>query len=196
MMLKEFEESTGIYPDDTTYRFIEEEYYVYEGDKRQFCKDYKNNTNNLATRIQNKANHFQNELIRTYTEQVTELKDRLENLGQKLEREEEWKPHGTFSNMSEQSYEKLKNACKEDRPIFSIQEIREIIEGECGFDYSSVKIIEELNSYEINRHKQLRVVGKEERKPLYYASDWNYIRFNAGCYQYEYINGTLRFFKD
>lgn len=196
MMLKEFEQLTGIYPDSTTYHIIEEEYYTYEGDKNAFCKAYLNNTEGLAERIRIKVDTFHNQLIDNYTKQIAELKESLENLGQKLEKEEEWKPHGTLSGMSTQSYEKLKNACKEDRPTFSTQEIRKIIERECGFDYSNVKIIEELSTYEINRHNRLRTVGKEERKPLYYASDWNYIRFNAGYYQYEYINGTLQFYKD
>jgi len=193
MLLKEFEDLTGTYPDEITYQVIEEEYYIYLGTKQQFCRDYKSNKNGMAQRIQHKANTLHKEANDAYLQQIDDLKSNLEKLGMKLEREEEWKPYGTLSSMSTEAYEKLANSCTEE---MSEERIKEIIENICNFDYSKVHIITEINVYEENRHKQLRSVGKESRKPLYFSSDYNYIRFNSGYYQYEYVDGILRFYED
>ena len=51
---------------------------------------------------------------------------------------------------------------------------------------------------QINRFHRIRRVGEYERKPLYNASDWNYIRFDVeaphGTTSYEMHNGELQFF--
>lgn len=57
MLLTEFENLTGIYPDVNLYRVIEHEYN--EGDwhdKAEFCNAYKFNEDGLATRLQAAAN--------------------------------------------------------------------------------------------------------------------------------------------
>ena len=57
MLLTEFENLTGIYPDVNLYRVIEHEYN--EGDwhdKAEFCTAYKFNEDGLATRMQAAAN--------------------------------------------------------------------------------------------------------------------------------------------
>lgn len=194
MMRQEFEKLTGFFPDEITYQIIEKEYYEYKGDKQQFCKAYAENTEGLAEQCQRKANEFHAKVIENYTSKIMGLEKRLENMGEKLEREEEWKPYGTASSMSTEEYAKL-NSDRDSREM-STNELREVIEKECNFDYNNVRILHEIDTFEVNRHGRLRRVGKEVRKPIYNASDWNYIRFNSGMYQYEYVDGTLRFFKD
>lgn len=54
-----------------------------------------------------------------------------------------------------------------------------------------VTVIREVTAYEVNRHHILRKTGRIERKPLYFAADWNYIRFTCGSIEYEMKNGEL-----
>ncbi len=59
---------------------------------------------------------------------------------------------------------------------------------------AKIKIIRTVPICQINRHRQGRRIGEEERLPLYNATDWNYIRFDCGMMQYELYDGDLRFF--
>ena len=40
--------------------------------------------------------------------------------------------------------------------------------------------------------RRLRLVGETERKPLYNATDFNYVRFDCAGWFYEMYNGELR----
>ncbi|KQM12056.1 hypothetical protein AOA80_04665 [Methanomassiliicoccales archaeon RumEn M1] len=54
--------------------------------------------------------------------------------------------------------------------------------GEFGFDRSKVTILYEIDGYEVNRHHQLRRTGKKiDRRPVYCATDYHYIRFTSGA---------------
>lgn len=51
---------------------------------------------------------------------------------------------------------------------------------EFGFDCSQVTILHEIDEQEINRHKHCRASGRKiDRRPVYCATDYHYIRFNA-----------------
>ena len=67
---------------------------------------------------------------------------------------------------------------------------------EFGFDRSKVTILHEIDEYEVNRHHQLRRTGKKvDRRPIYCATDYHYIRFNVGRgtgWMWEAWNGQLR----
>jgi len=56
MLITEFTERTGIYPDETLYKVIEAHYMDFNGNKDAFCKAYKKNTDGLAEIIQHEAN--------------------------------------------------------------------------------------------------------------------------------------------
>jgi len=56
MMIQEFTERTGFYPDDALYEIIEEHYIAFGGSKDDFCKAYKENVDGLAEQIQYEAN--------------------------------------------------------------------------------------------------------------------------------------------
>ena len=59
-----------------------------------------------------------------------------------------------------------------------------------------IQIITELKTYEVNKYNQLRQTETVIRKPVYNATDWNYIRFNVQSWQYEVINGQLEQYCD
>ena len=71
---------------------------------------------------------------------------------------------------------------------------------EFSFDRSKVTILHEIDEYEVNRHNQLRRTGKKiDRRPVYCATDYHYIRFNVGrstSWMWEAWNGQLRPFYD
>jgi hypothetical protein len=59
-------------------------------------------------------------------------------------------------------------------------------ESEFDFDPSKVTILHEIDEYEINRHRQLSRTGKKiDRRPVYCATDYHYIRFNTSRFYYE-----------
>ena len=55
MMMSEFEALTGIHPTDDLYAEIEEAYYEFDGQKREFCAAYKANIDGLADTIRDRA---------------------------------------------------------------------------------------------------------------------------------------------
>ena len=72
-------------------------------------------------------------------------------------------------------------------------------DNEFGFERSKITILHEVDEYEINRHSQLRRTGKKiDRRPIYCATDYHYIRFNVGRgqWQWEAWNGQIRPFWD
>ena len=73
----------------------------------------------------------------------------------------------------------------------------DIIASEFGFARDKIEILHEVELEEINRHNMIRKTGrKAERLPLYFSTDWNYIRFNVCGWYYEMKNGHLRQFWD
>lgn len=70
---------------------------------------------------------------------------------------------------------------------------------EFGFDRSKVTILHEIDAQEITRHNHCRASGRKiDRRPIYCATDYHYIRFNVGRgeWQWEAWNGHIRPFWD
>ena len=74
------------------------------------------------------------------------------------------------------------------------EEAKAFIADECGFDPEKIRILHEVNTYEVNKHHRLRKSGTFDRAPVYEATDWNYVRFDCACFMYELVNGELRFY--
>ncbi len=72
-----------------------------------------------------------------------------------------------------------------------------LIEEEFGFNAKRIKIIHHVETYKKSRRLGIcKVLNEFERKPLYNATDWNYIRFDCANLQYEMINGQLEQYYD
>lgn len=195
MMMREFEEMTGIYPTATMYKAIEAAYMEFDGDKKAFCKAFLANKDGMASRIQHSCNMAEFKAASDAETQIAKLKKQVEDLKAQLEREQGWKPYEDEHNVKQADYEQL--AAAKFTKELSDEEAADMIASEFGFDRSKIVIVHEVPKYEINRNRALRKVGTYERKALYNATDWNYILFNirGNCTMgYEMYNGELRMY--
>lgn len=193
MMIEEFEKLTGIFPTQGMYKIIEKRYMEFDGDKTEFCKAFKKNADGLAESIQRESNEMTFKAARKHQAELAQrnieierLKKELERAKETIDREQEWQPYEA-SNMSQDRYENLAKAGKG----MTVAAAANYIEEEFGFRADRVKVFEEIPAYQINRHRQIRKNGTVKRSPVYDATDWNYIRFDCGAWQYEVVNGQL-----
>lgn len=130
--------------------------------------------------------------VKTLSSDTNNLKKQISRLEEQLEKELEWQPYDDKDNVSQSEYDKLINDI--ETRFLSDDEAKDILYDWFGFAKEKVKIINSVDKYEINRHKQLRKAGTVDRRPAYNATDWNYIRFNCGCLAYELCNDEIRLF--
>lgn len=108
-------------------------------------------------------------------------------------------PAGT--HMAQEDYLELEKSATElighcdIRTILTDAEAKVLINSEFGFEASRIEILHEAGldvTEEGSRYVQIK---KVPRKPVYSASDWNYIRFDvhagAAVWYYEMINASL-----
>ena len=195
MRLKEFEELTGIYPSAELYAEIEKVYLEKEMDKDTFCKRYCENTNGIAEVIRCRADERmakqqkqqlaeKQELVK----KVESLKKTIEQLDERLWREEEWEPY-QMSDMASKAYEELRKSS--GAKVLGKEEATRWISREFGFEYDKIRVLTEIPLYERNRHHVVVSHGMEKRVPVYQATDWNYCRFDVQGWKYEVVDGEL-----
>ncbi len=207
MMISEFTERTGFYPDGALYEVIEAHYIDFDGDKDDFCKAYKENTDGLAEMIQNEANIVRYNMERNHTAELAQLTKQLdkarEDLGDALtalDRELEWKPSADCgTNVSQDEYEDLLNFCTSAEGVTNFMlegTAKALIAEKFGFSPDKIEIVDTVNTYEVNKHHVMRESVEYKRQPLYGSSDYNYVRFDVRCaaaiWCYEMINGQLK----
>lgn len=205
MMMSEFIERTGFEPTADEYRKIEEAYYDFDGDKDAFCKAFveqggeKKFYQARAVEVEQMRSQMV-ELEKMFKADVKKREKQIADLQAQLDRELEWKPsEGTGTNMSQSDYEALAALCDGshgDPHIMSEDEARRLVAEEFGYDTGRVEIIATVDTYEVNKHRQLRKADTYTRLPLYDAADYNYVRFNVRCagstWMYEMVNGELK----
>lgn len=199
MMKNEFEKLTGIYPTAGMYKAIEAAYMDFDGDKQAFCAAYKKNKDGIAEKIQNDAMQAEASEAQELEQHIKSLKRDIQiqqaqiaRLEEKLKREQDWKPYEDERNVKQADYEKL--AADKFTEELTDEEAADMIANEFGFDKSKIAIIHEVDKCEISRSRMERKVGTYERKALFNAWDWNYIRFNVARIGYEMHDGELRMF--
>ena len=134
---------------------------------------------------------------RALQEKFAEVTKELGKTKDLLEKEEEWRPYELVQNVPRADYENLLDACKripssDSNNFMSDSDAADLMARLYGFEKGKIKILREVPVYEINRHNRLRQTGVEKRDPLYFASDWNYIRFDCRMMTWEYFNDELR----
>ena len=196
-MLQEFESLTGIYPSAALYSAIEAAYTDFDGDKRAFCKAYKENAGGLAERIQRAANRAEIDAGRDAQKAVEHLRktviardETIERLRRDLDRAEEWQPYEYRENAKQADYERLRAAGRE----MTDDEAADLLADWFYFRRDKIEIKHIVAKIEKNRFGACRYCGDYERPPVYEATDWNYIRFDCGAMTYELINGALSLF--
>ena len=196
MMMSEFIDRTGFEPTAKEYAKIEEAYYDFDGDKDAFCKAFVKDggarklCKDRAAEI-DRLNSLLLESERQYKKDMADREKRIDELTAELDRELEWKPSdGTGTNMSQNDYARLADCGK----TMTDEEAKAFIADECGFDPEKIRILHEVHTYEVNKHRRLRKSGAFDRAPVYESTDWNYVRFDCACFMYELVNGELRFY--
>ena len=106
-----------------------------------------------------------------------------------------WKPYEMRENVTQADYAKLAEGAENGNCSYYMtdEEAKDWICSEFDFDRSKITILHEVDEWEINRHGQLRKTGKKiDRRPVYCATDYHYIRFNTSRWYYEVWNDMLR----
>lgn len=192
MMIQEFENLTGLEVNHAEYAVIEQMYYEFDGDKREFCKKFVKE-NGLVKVLRELAEGYEGTILtmeaqmKTMDKHQDDLKAKITKLEEKLEREQEWKPWVPEEAVSQEKYDHLKSSGRE----MSDAEAIEWIAGEWGFSTDKIRINRKMKQYEVNRHHQLRTIGELERDPYYDATDWYYVFFTVCGMEYEAFNGQL-----
>ena len=196
MMMSEFIDRTGFEPTASEYERIEKAYYDFDGDKDAFCKAFVKDSGEKkickarAAEIQRLKSQMI-ELEKQFKKDVADREKQIDELTADLDRELEWKPStGTGTNMSQSDYDHLARSGRK----MTDEKAKAFIADECGFDPEKIRILHEVNTYEVNKHRRLRKSGTFDRAPVYEATDWNYVRFDCACFMYELVNGELRFY--
>ena len=205
MMLSEFVERTGFEPMPAEYAKIEEAYCGFNGDKDAFCAAFVSGDGEKkiyqarAAEI-DRLNGRILEMDKAAKKDGEEYERRLAFFQAELDKEQEWKPYEDTHNVTQEQYADLAESVPGGAARYMTDaEALDWICSEFGFDRIKVTILHEIDEYEVNRHHQLRRTGKKiDRRPIYCATDYHYIRFNVGrgAWQWEAWNGQIRPFWD
>lgn len=200
MNIREFTERTGFYPTYEHYKFIEKSYMDFDGDKDAFCKAFRENADGIAEKTARIANRdFEKEAEagkKAYArmeERIARQADIINDLQTRLNAELEWTPYkGAGTQMAQCDYMKL----REDgfTKMMTDEEAADFIAEELGFNVKRVKIIHTVETFEVNKHRRMRVAETYDREPCYGSTDWNYVRFDVNGIEYEYIDGQLEMY--
>jgi len=194
MTPNEFTEMTGFHPSADLYREIEKAYTESDMNKREFCECYRNNADGLAERIAINAEYARHTLIKSHEKKVLSVsvklqhaEERIKHLEEQLEREYEWKPYTNPQAMPDSDYARL---ISDGEPISEDDAVKHVCDM-FGFNPDRVHIAMTAPVEEINRHGCIRHRGEKDRHPVWYAWDYQYIRFDCGGYTYEMADGEL-----
>ena len=205
MMLSEFVERTGFEPMPAEYAKIEEAYCGFNGDKDAFCKafvagDGEKKIYQARAAVIDRLNGKILDMDKAFQQSSAEYEHRLAFFQAELDRELEWKPYEFTQNIPQAEYAELAKCVDSGSARYMTDdEALDWVCQEFGFDRSQVTILHEINEQEINRHNLCRASGRKiDRRPVYCATDYHYIRFNAGrgTWQWEAWNGQIRPFYD
>lgn len=144
-----------------------------------------------AESAEKKAKEFE-DTANYYSAEYDKAVEEIAQLRKQVEKEQEWKSYTDKDNVAQEDYEKL--AKQSDTRFLSDGVAKELLYNRFGFAKEQVTIHRSVPKYEVNRHCQLRTIGTIDRRPVYNATDWNYIRFDCGAMSYELFNDNLRFF--
>lgn len=190
---------TGVFPPMALYEVIEKHYTDFNGDKDSFCQAYRKNIDGMAEKIQYEADMRDMDTKRRLEKRIQDFMGQIAGLEKELEHEQEWRPYESDSNVSQAEYERLAQGAEDGEGCYYMTDEEAVVWicEEFGFDPQKVTIIHEINEYEVNRHGLLRRTGRRiDRRPVYCASDYHYIRFDTSRWRYEVWNDMLRPFYD
>lgn len=107
-----------------------------------------------------------------------------------LDEELEWKEYEFPENVSQAEYNDL---CQSGK-YMSDDEAKELLYDWYGFAKEKIVVVRSASTYRKDRHNRIHKIGTADRRPLYCATDWHYIRFDVCENSYELFNDSLRHF--
>lgn len=205
MLKSEFERLTRIFLPQEMFHFIYAKYMDMEVDKQEFCRMYKDNTDDFAEKIQmeyekavrEERKEFLSKIKKEAEEadaQISNLEKQVHSIAKALEKEQEWEDYYPEKMYAQEEYSKLVN--EEDE--MSVGDAKKFISESFGFMPEAVEILTQYPVQQINRHGSIRnIPGKFfTRTPMYYSTDYNYILFQCMGYLYECVDGELYLLED
>lgn len=144
-----------------------------------------------AEKAEKDAQYFQ-DMVNYSSNELEKAQEEISRLRKQVETEQEWQDYEIKENVQQNDYDNLVK--QSDTQYLTDEEAKELLYKWYGFAKEKVTIHKSVPTYQINRHKQLRRTGTLDRRPVYNATDWNYIRFDCGAMTYELYNDTLSFF--
>ncbi|MDE5768183.1 MAG: hypothetical protein K2H82_02240 [Oscillospiraceae bacterium] len=177
MQREEFTELTGIYPSMILYRAIEQEYMDSEQDKAEFCRQYIQNVDGIAEKIQRLADTAEIDRQQKFAE-----------LQAQLDKELEWKYFADLGTcLNQKDYEEMFEVCR----TVSDETAVKILSASFGLMPEKIRIRHEVQEFELNKYGVCRAKRTFQRKPVYENCECNYIRFDCAGRQWELVNGEL-----
>lgn len=144
-----------------------------------------------AEKAERDTQYFQ-DIANNSSSELEKAQEEIGRLRKQVEKEQEWQDYEIKENVTQSNYDTL--AKQNDTRCLTDEEAKDLLYNWYGFAKEKVIIHRSVPIYQINRHKQLRRTGTADRRPVYNATDWNYIRFDCGEMCYELYNDDLRFF--
>lgn len=196
MLINEFIERTGFTPTHDEYAKIEEQYLSSDMQKDDFCMSWLENDgiNRLSLeriRVIEQLNRNIERLDKKHAEERKEYNDRITELNQKLEKEMSWVDVFDIGTLYNQK--RYLELCEIGRKL-SDEKAKAYLYNEFGFAKEKILLIKETEVFEKNKYRQLRVKERFTREPVYCSTDYNYIRFNSGNWQFEVCDGELNIY--
>lgn len=142
---------------------------------------------------QNKTRSLPEQIVEKQANEIINLKAKLYDLMTSAEPETNTEKSDCGTHMNQEDYERLEKL--NDTEHYSDETAKSFIHDECGFDPKFIRIINEVSTYLVDT-KTRRIIKDQSyiREPVYNSTDWNYVRFDCAGWQYEFINGNLRFY--
>ena len=190
MMKQEFDKLVGLTTVPECYERIE---YVYQN-----CTFF-SEANGKAEIAEFYKRYDMNGIERLYRETLKIEQTKQEN--EKLKERVKALRTPTGTNMKQADYEKLEKDAEslvghcDCSTVLTDEEAKMLINKEFGFEASRIEIIYEAEIDATPEGSPYLKIEKIPRKPVYSASDWNYVRFNVhtapAVWYYEMINSFL-----
>ena len=142
MMIQEFETLTGLTVTPNEYDTIEQMYYEFDGDKREFCKDFMAN-NRIIEVLRMIATDFEAQKAEALSD-LHIANEKIRRLEAALDRELEWQPYVDPNNYQQADYDHLRSAGR----VMTDDEAKDLLYDWFGFAREKVTIHHKIGSPE------------------------------------------------
>lgn len=164
MNRQEFTDRTKFRPSLQMYELIEEEYMKSDKSKNQFCADFLNDVDGVASRVQSRCD--------------------LES----LDNDSSWQEVPIISTISQEEY----LSKSERQSLINDEDARKFINLVTGFDINFIDLVREVPASQVNlRSGQFKPSTPVSREPFYKKHNDCYVRFKVMNRLFEIVDGKV-----